>query len=498
MMKLLCLCLFLPLTLLSQIESERGNLLSPYPENPYYLAWNGTPVFLLGAAGYHSWTPISRPHEVNIDELLGRLAKVINETGSPHICGFVRCLPYDPMNHLHDGNVDEVLQPWLKLNDGRYDLTRFEPEWEARLHQYLAAALKHRFVVSLEIWDDWSVTRGPGGAYDPGGKYGWNGHPFNPENNVNYDESILPASTSACNAPFYNTIRLNDNENQVLLLQKKYVDKLISIAGNYPNIIINIANESRADVEWSQFWAKYLRERLPSDFLIGDMPSTNRKDGGGECDTDLSPLAMCSNSLYDFVDVSQGVSRHELGEPYRQAIEGGKRISMYRQAMADAGNIRPIVVSKDYSRDAEGGDLVLWSRFMSGTASARFHRPAGDNPASVVDFQHEAVRRLGRLVAEIPFWELHPSPDVIVQLPEGAGANVLTDNKAVCVIQLAGISSGGSVKLQLPDGRWKMKWVNPSSGAEVHHSEIVAAASSILLELPAGPDHLVVVLNKNI
>jgi hypothetical protein len=116
--------------------------------------------------------------------------------------------------------VKTVLQPWLKLDDGRYDLEQFEPAWEERLRAFLDAALERRIVVSLEVWDDWSVTRGPGGAYDPGEGNGWNAHPFNPKNNVNYDEAILPAETSVCNAPFYSTIPLRNNNVRFSIFRK--------------------------------------------------------------------------------------------------------------------------------------------------------------------------------------------------------------------------------------------------------------------------------------
>jgi hypothetical protein len=64
-----------------------------------------------------------------------------------------------------------------------FDLQRFHGRNE-RLRAFFAAAVVRRIVVSLEIWDDWSVTRGPGGAYDPGAGAGWNAHPFNPRNNI--------------------------------------------------------------------------------------------------------------------------------------------------------------------------------------------------------------------------------------------------------------------------------------------------------------------------
>jgi hypothetical protein len=186
-----------------QSQPKKNNLIRPFPENPHYLVWDNTPVFPLGATTYHSWTPISRPEEVDFIRHLDNLAEVINNIGSPHVCGFVRCLPYDPMNHLHDGKVARVLQPWVKLENGLFDLEKFNPEWEERLRAYLSAALKRRFIVSLEVWDDWSVTRGPAGAYDPGEGYAWNAHPFNPENNINYDENLLPVQYQSSAMPLF-------------------------------------------------------------------------------------------------------------------------------------------------------------------------------------------------------------------------------------------------------------------------------------------------------
>jgi hypothetical protein len=137
--------------------------------------------------------------------------------------------------------------------------------------------------------------------------------------------------------------------------------------------------------------------------LIGDMPSTNRKDGGGECDPAFSPLTLCTDPRYDFVDIAQGVSGHEFRTARDQALGGARRIAAYRQAMSEAGTRRPLIVSKDYTRGPEGGDLVLWSRFVGGAATARFHRLAGNHPKSVSDFQHEAVGRLAQFIARVPF-----------------------------------------------------------------------------------------------
>lgn len=468
-----------------------------WPDNPHYLAWGDTPVFPLGATGYHSWTPISRPEEVDFPRQLERLAQVIREIDSPHVCGFVRCLPYDPNNHMHDGSVEEVLQPWFRLPDGRYDLARFEPRWEKRLRDFLQAALDRRIVVALEIWDDWSVTRGPGGAYDPGAGAAWNAHPFNPLNNINYDETVLPVQTAVCDAPFYSTIPSRRDVQPVLDLQKRYVDHVLAIASEFPNVLINIANESRAHLDWSHFWADYVRECVPAGMLIGDMPSTNRKDGGGECEPAFSPMTLCTDPRYDFVDISQGVSRHEFRTPRDQALGGARRIAAYRQAMSEAGTRRPLIVSKDYTRGPDGGDLVLWSRFVGGAAAARFHRLAGNHPETMSDFQHEAVGRLGQFIARVPFWRMQPAPELVKKLPAGAGANVLAEPDGICVVQLIGGAGGDSLLLDLPAGRWTVRWIDPATGRELAGAKVTSNTVGLELTVPAGPDHRVLHLEKS-
>jgi hypothetical protein len=478
---------------LAHLKTER---IRPFPDNPFYLAWGDTPVFPLGPTGYHAWTPISRPGTVDSHEQLYRLSRVIDGIGSPNVVGFVRCLPYDPNNHLHDGGVVRVLQPWVKLDNGRYDLERFEPEWERRLKDYLELALDLRIIVSLEIWDDWSVSRGVGGAWDPGPEGAWNAHPFNPRNNINYDNKVLPDTTTECNAAFYRSIPSQLNNTVVLDLQKHYVDHLLGIVSHYPNVLINISNESRANLEWSRFWAAYIRQRIPS-MMIGEMPSTNRKDGGGECETLFNPMTLSTDPLYDYVDISQAVSGHEFGgDAERQALEGSRRIAAYRAAMKEAGTERPMIVSKDYTRGPEGGAIVAWSRFVGGVASARFHRPAGSDPESLIIFQHEMAGILGKFIARVPFWNMHPRHDSATQLPDGAGVNILSDLKNHYVIQLIGGADGEKIVLKVPPGNWAVKLLDPATGSELVNNDVEVKTQTLELVILGELSHRIIYLER--
>ena len=454
------------LALSAAAEGGGAARVRPCAENPRYLALDGVPFFALGATHRHSWTPISRPGQFELLQDLDRLAAAMARIGSPHVRGFVRCLPYDPMNHMHDGPVDPVLQPWKKLDDGSYDLTQFEPAWEERLRAFLDAARERGILVSLEVWDDWSVTRGIDGAWDPGPGHGWHSHPFNPDNNVNYGRQVLPHTTRACVAPFYETLPGANGNETVLRLQQRYVDHLVELAGDYPNVLWNLSNETRATLAWSRYWAEYLRERLPAGAMIGEMPSTNRRDGGGECDYDLNPLTLATDARYDFVDVAQGVSRHEFGgDPARQGIGGAERIRQYQQAMAAAGKIKPLVVSKDYHSHPAGGTAVLWSRLTAGAATARFHRPYGKRPPTDTDFQYEAIERLGRFLAGVEFWHFEPQPELVAGLPEDSpGANAIGRTGRDYLVQLFG-GQGGEMSLRLAPGRWRVLLYEPKADA---------------------------------
>jgi hypothetical protein len=463
--------------------------IQPYAGNPHYLAWGETPIFPLGATGYHSWTPISRPGTMDFISQLDRLADVIDAVDSPHVRGFVRAVPYDPMNHLHDGPVDRVLQPWVRRDDGRYDLEKFAPEWEERLEEFLDAALRREIIVSLELWDDWSITRGPGGQYDPGAGAAWNGHPFNPNNNVNYGPEVMPGSTAVCSAPFYSTVPSRDYIEPVLDLQQRYVDRVLDIVSDYPNVLINIANESRAHVDWSRFWAEYAGNRLPERFMVGEMPSTNRDNDRGQCDSALSPEALATDSLYDYVDVAQAVSGHSFNSFRDQALRGGARINHYRKRMAENGSPKPIVVSKDYGRTSEGGNQVLWSRFAGGGSAARFHRLGEDHGREVIDFQHAAIERLGQFLAEIPFWRLHPASELVVELPSSMGANALADEDRRMVIQLIGEANDGALTLELPPDTWNVTWWNPATGEPIGRFERRIETTGLQLKIPGDLNH---------
>ncbi len=451
-----------------------------FPDNPRYLAVDGAPVFLIGATHVHGWTPVSRPHH-DYRRDLSRLESVVDRVESPHVRGLVRVVPYFP--------EPGAILPWERGTDGLYHLDRFNPEWEGRLTEFLDDALARGLVVSLELWEDWSITRGAGGAYDPGAEGGWNIHPFNPACNADYGTETLPSATSLADAPFYRTIPSRQNNRLVLELQQLYAARLCVLTAPYPNVIHNISNESRAPLDWSRYWAVYLREKLGPGKLIGEMPSTNRKDGQGECDPELNPMTLLVEEAYDYADVSQAVSSHEFGEePFAQALQAGQRLAEYAAAMDDMGKVKPLVVSKDYTNFDPDGVPVIWSKFVGGAAAARFHRPMpGEKEKAVADFQFDAIRHLGEFVKGTRFHELAPERALVAQVPKGMGYLLLGKPGQEHVLQLFG-RTGGSVDLMLEAGAFRISWYDPHTGKWLERDRPVKRPVGYVCTVPV-PHH---------
>ena len=314
-----------------------------FRDNQHYFAVDGTPVFLLGATHENRWYPVS---EVDHDYHNGlrRLHRVVSDVDSPHVRGFVRLLPYSVTGGTR------ALQPWdFDPVDETFDLETFDPRWEERLSSFLDIAADLDIIVSLEVWDDWSVTRGSGGSYDPGPDAAWNAHPFNPANNRNYD--TLSTETATCDAPFYSTVSPSGDKSAVLDCQQTYVDHLLALTEGYENILYSLSNESSAPLAWSTYWAEYVGSRLEADRFVGDMPSTDEA-GDGQCDPELAPPTLIADDRYDFVDISQAVSSHGFtGDPAMESLMAGRQIADHYEVQADNGVTKPLVVSKDYANE---------------------------------------------------------------------------------------------------------------------------------------------------
>lgn len=464
-------------------------------DHPRYFAFGGKPVFLIGATQPEGWYPITDPDRDFLPEL-DRLATVIRGVNSPHVAGLVRVIPYFS---------GVPLQPWAYDEaEEAYDLDTFDPQWERRLRSYLQTAADRDLVVSLELWDDWSITRGVGGAYDPGPEQAWNAHPFNPENNVNYDADVIPATTRECGAPFYETVPENAATEALLERQRRYAAHYADIVADYPNVICSVSNESRAHVAWSRYWADFLRETIDGDRLVGEMPSTS-EGGAGECDPELSPATLLNDDRYDYVDCSQALSAHSFSADVQEIVAGTEeRVGKYAEQMEAKACIKPIVVSKDYTNTDPDGRAVAWAKFVAGTASFRFHRHGvsvwGEASSDDdISFAFETIKHLGRFVAETTFWRHRAPLDILSEVPSEAVALARGELGREYVVAVVD-GNGNHVVLDVEPGRYDSRWYDPETGAFSavgdSGSRLCIADGSLQVRVPDGTETQVLHLQR--
>jgi hypothetical protein len=280
-----------------------------------------------------------------------------------------------------------------------------------------------------------------------------------PRNNVNYGDDVLSTTTRACEAPFYATIPENEATRPALACQRRYADLYASVVEDHPNVVCDVSNESRATLEWSTYWAEYIREAIDADRLVGDMRSTNREDGSGQCDPRLQPATLFEDDRYDYADCSQALSAHSFGGDVHDLVAGTRdRVAEYYERMA-AADPEPIVVSKDYTFEAPDGRPVIWSKFVAGAATARFHRPT-DGSEETAAFDFECIERPGSFVADTTFRRHRPDRDVVVTTPPDAVALARSwpgEEYVVAVVD----GGGGDLAVALAPGTYAVRRYDP-------------------------------------
>jgi hypothetical protein len=124
-------------------------------------------------------------------------------------------------------------QPWARTGPGsakdggpRFDLTRFDPEFFARLRSRVIAAGDRGIYAGVMLFDGWAIHLSPAPDHVEG-------HPFHANNNINgvAVQSILD----------YQVLPLDPTVQE---LQEAYVRRVLDTVEDLPNVLYEVANES--------------------------------------------------------------------------------------------------------------------------------------------------------------------------------------------------------------------------------------------------------------
>jgi len=220
---------------------KNNDYIRPFSENPKYWQYKGEPVLLVGGS-----------KDDNLFQLpdLKRHLDSLAQVGGNYI------------RNTMSSRVDKgwEIQPFLQLEDGRYDLEQWNKDYWQRVSNMLDWTFERDIIVQIEIWDRFDYSRNH-----------WLTSPWNPANNINYTyeqsgfAQDYPLHPSRDVHPFFHSIpgteHYIESYNVFRPFQEKFVDHLLSMTLNYPNILYCMNNETSSSPLWGQYWIRRIRNK---------------------------------------------------------------------------------------------------------------------------------------------------------------------------------------------------------------------------------------------
>ena len=159
----------------------------------------------------------------------------------------------------HPGDTS-ALDVWIRNKDGKYDLSKVNPEYLNLVKSFVKVAGDRGMYVGVMLFQGWS------GAC-PASKEDWPNHPMHQNNNIN---GIHAAPDSIEYGIQVHSLDLPG----VLQFQKNYIKRMVEELNGFDHIIWETGNETLdSSVPWKAHIIDYIRElesNLPKQHLVLD------------------------------------------------------------------------------------------------------------------------------------------------------------------------------------------------------------------------------------
>jgi hypothetical protein len=429
---------FFPLTFLIAIllstlqgNARKDGAIQPWKENPSYWQYQGKPLMLLGASdddNLFQW-PDGRLVE-HLDSMAAVGANYVRNT----------------MSDRRDGGFE--VYPFKQLENGKYDLSQWNKTYWKRFDFFLRETARRGIIVQIEVWDRFDYSRN-----------NWPGHPYNPQNNINYTEkesgldADYPDHPGQNRQPFFYTTPQQRKNVVLLRYQQKFVDKLLSYSLKYGHVLYCMDNETSGDADWGSYWAGYIRNhasRANKKVFVTEMWDA------WDLKSDQHKQTLDHPEIYDFCDVSQ--NNHQRDQAHWDNFQWVKNYV--------STHPRPVNTVKTYGADGgthgntNNGIDGWWRHVIGGAASARFHRPASGLGLSELSMNSvKAAREIEKIC---PFHELTPVNLLLSDRLDNEAYLVAKPGEVYVVF----FPDSGEVKLDLRSmaSKVSIRWINVREG----------------------------------
>jgi len=425
--------------------------------HPTYWSYNGEDMLLLGGS--------VQDNLFQIPDLAEHLELLVSAGGN-----YVR----NTMSSRDSGNI----WPFMKLENGLYDLNRWNDEYWRRFSTFIEETAKRDIIVQIEIWATFDYYRD-----------NWEINPFNPKNNINYEPRRTKLPETVDSHPiftennFFRSVPSQMALAQVLWYQQQFVDKILSYSLQHDHILYCMDNETSVTADWGRYWANYIRKQAG---LEGKKVHTTQMWDPWDLSHPFHAETFDNPDIYTFVDISQ--NNHQSADDHWN--NGLATMEKLRQT----GNLRPANNVKIYGNDGgahkttRDGIENFVKNVLMGCASARFHRPTSGQGLN--ETAQSVIRSVRDLTNRMDFFNGKPDNSLIGSREPGEAYCRAIAGKELAVY----FPERGSVEIDLAvfSQEPKIEWLNLLTSEWQAPARLERALVTIA---PPGSGHWVALIN---
>jgi uncharacterized protein DUF6298 len=419
--------------------------LRQHPENLRYFVDAGQPVVLMGR--YHA-DFICRTDAHFTKDLPGYmkyLAEELNANFTQVWAIMIFSGRKEAEYGLNTGGPQYL--PFLRTGPGtnyygepKYDLTRHDPAYFARFHDFLRATRERGIYVEITLFDICGLKQGGKwyGAFDPR----WSSNPFHPDNNIN--DLGLPKDHALGKDRFFNL-----KNAKLRVIQEAFVERLLSELGGYGHIIFNICNEYDGPFDWQEHWVRRVKARCPNRLVaVNNHDSKGVPSGIEHSQVDLLNYHPGGGETAE----RSGASRSSRGRGRRAVAHD----DVGRAILSDTDSYHPGEMGAD--ADAEIRRFA-WSCFVNGQHFADMSH-AGRTDRLMHCPPLPTFRHILPFVNQVDFIHARPHPELLLESEEG---ECFAQPGVEYVIYLR---FGGRLRLDASHSARPLngRWYNPRTG----------------------------------
>jgi hypothetical protein len=423
--------------------SATAGPLSLYSENPHYFLFGGKPTVLVTSGEHYGAV-------LNCDFDYQRYLETLQAENLNLTRIFSGSYREVAENSTISGNTlapaaGKFLAPW-RQKDGKFDLTKWDDDYFARLKNFVSYADRSGVVVEVVLFCPF---------YDD---CVWNASPMNVRNNVNGIGDIRRMEVLALKSPLIET-------------QDRMVAKVVSELRDFDNIYYEICNEpylGNVKPSWQEHIAKTIA-KAEAGFAKKHLIAQNWANGSSAI-KQQNPLVSVFNFHYSRPPAAVGMN-WKLGKPIgnnESGFDGGAdatyRIQGWDFLMAGGA----LYNNLDYS-------------FAVGHEDGRFVPPE-NTPGGGSATLRRQLRHLRAFFDQIPFWRMQPADTRMAHGPEGTSVRVLSEAGKIYAVymhhgrpvrdarppyQIDRTAASRQLTLRLPTGHYRATWRDTTSGADV-------------------------------